>query len=233
MEIPRCFMCNPDNFIGKHKTLNVLPNGFPITSIHLLLVTAEHRGDLRENDLQSAVDFSLTHPQYLVFHNMRGSGATRPEHLHFQAILRDEPLPIEVVPRRELFSLFGTAVFRVENHAVYSVAIRGERVTGVAFAILENLQPTPFNLLLSNGEIIIVPRTKEQPSGFNNLFGGLEMAGCVVLAEEDRYRRLTYEEVKQALSECGFSEEQQSLFEEKFGKHFLLRENEGSGDHRE
>ncbi len=60
-----------------------------------------------------------------------------------------------------------------------------------------------------------MPRSREQPSGFNNLFGGLEMAGCVVLAEEDHYRKLTYEEVKQALSECGFSREQQKGFEEK------------------
>lgn len=215
METPSCFMDNRDNFIGKHRTLFVLPNGFPITPLHILLVTAEHREKLKGDDLRSALDLALTFPDYLVFHNMRGSGATRPEHVHFQAVLRDKLLPIEAAPRQELFSLYGVTIARVEDYPVYGLAVKGEGAAETAFAILWELFPTPFNLVLSRGEVIIVPRTVEQPSGFSSKFGGLEMAGCVVVVEEERYRRFTYEEVQQALSECGFSQEEGKRFEQR------------------
>ena len=74
-----CFMDDQKRCFGKHGTLLVLPNGFPITALHLLLVTAEHREGLDEEDIRSALDFALTFPDYVVFHNMRDAGATRPE----------------------------------------------------------------------------------------------------------------------------------------------------------
>jgi ATP adenylyltransferase/5',5'''-P-1,P-4-tetraphosphate phosphorylase II len=182
MVTPLCFMDNPHNFIGKHRTLSVLSNGFPISSLHLLLATAEHRGELREEDIHSALDFALAFPDYLVFHNMQGSGATRPEHVHFQVVLHDEALPIKTAPRREVFSLGESAVTRVEDYPIYSLAVRGEQAAEITFTILQELSPTPFNLVLIQEEIIIIPRTVEQPSGFASKFGGLEMAGCVVVA---------------------------------------------------
>jgi len=215
MENMKCFMDNSENHIGKHRTLCVMPNGFPITCLHLLLVTTEHREELKVDDLQSALDFGLQFPGYLVFHNMRRAGATRPEHAHFQAVLRDEPLPIEVATRQELFSLNGVTFARVENYPLYSLAVKGEKAAEVVFAVLQELRPTPFNLVMSNGEVVIVPRTKEQPSGFNNLFGGLEMAGCVVMVEEERYRMLEYDEIRQALAECGWTLEEGERFAEK------------------
>lgn len=186
MDMPDCFMDNQDNFIGQHQTLLVLPNGFPITSLHLLLVTAEHREQLRKEDIQSALDFALTFPDFLVFHNMRHAGATRPEHVHFQAVLRDEALPIETAPRKELLSLPGTAVVtRLEDYPVYSLAVQGARAAETAFALGRELRPTPFNLVVRPQEVIIVPRPRAQPAGFPTMFGGLEMAGCVVFVDEE------------------------------------------------
>jgi hypothetical protein len=219
-------MCNRLNWIGQHRTLGVLPNGFPIGPLHLLLVPGEHREELRLEDLESAVDFARTHPHYLLFHNMRGAGATRPEHLHFQALLQDGALPIEAAPRRPLFRVNGATVARVAEYPVYGLAVQGEGAAEVAFAVRQELGPTPFNLVLSQGEVIVVPRTTEKPSGFTSTFGGLEMAGCLVTTEEARFRTLEYAEVWEALAECGLAPRERGALEERI-RHTLLRNREG------
>jgi hypothetical protein len=221
-----CFMDIRDNWIGQHKGLPVLPNGFPIGPLHLLLVAAQHREELRLEDLESALDFARAHPQYLLFHNMRATGASRPEHLHFQAVLRDESLPIETTGRRVIFHLDGATVARLEGYPVFGLAVRGKGAAEAAFVILRMLHPTPFNLVMSQGEVIVVPRTTEKPSGFTSTFGGLEMAGCIVLTEEAHYRSLEYDQVWRALAECGLAPRERGALEERV-RHTLLGSREG------
>lgn len=208
-----CFMCRTANHIGRCSTLQVLPNGFPISGFHLLLVTREHREGLALEDLSSAMDFARAFPQYFVWHNMAGAGATRPEHEHWQAVLRDEILPIEAAPRKGLYFLDGAVVARVEAYPAYALTIRGQRAAEVVLALVAELGSTPFNLMLSREEVIVVPRRAEHPTGFVGKFGGLEMGGWVVFTGEEPYREITYGEIRGALTECGMSPADHEDFE--------------------
>jgi len=187
-----------------------------------LLAAAQHREELRQDDVQSAFAFALEFPDYLVYHNMRHTGATQPAHLHFQAVLRDEPLPIEAAPRKVWCSLDGAVVAWVEDYPAYSLAITGEQAPDVACAVLQALRPSPFNLVMSKGEIVIVPRTVEQPSGFASKFGALEMAGWTVFVEEQAYQRLQYDEIQHAIAECGLCWTKQHALEERLKGFFAL-----------
>lgn len=109
-------------------------------------------------------------------------------------------------------------VARVEVYPAYSLAVTGEQAPAGAFTVLQALRPAPFNLVMSQGAIVIVPRSVEQPSGFASPFGGLEMAGCVGLGEEDHYRKLAYDEVHKALAECGWFKEEGKELEEKISR---------------
>jgi hypothetical protein len=213
MEQATCFMDIAANRMGNAGGLLILPNNFPIRSCHLLLVAPEHREDLRVEDLRGALAFARAFPDYLVFHNMRGSGASRPEHLHFQALPRDACLPLAVAPRVEVTRFSGVRVTRVVDYPAYALAVSGQRAPEAALQIAGRLSSTPFNLVLLGGEILILPRVREHPSGVGTRFGGLEMAGWTVLVDEEEYRRLTAEAIREAIAECGWSAEVGEVFE--------------------
>lgn len=206
----RCFMDQPENWLGRHATLAVMANGFPIRALHLLLAPAEHRTGLTEDDLRSAHDFAVRFPDYLVFHNQEGSGASQP-HVHFQALPRDSPLPIEMAPRSELIRTADVIVARVEEYPAYVLVVTGPGVLSTTDTILVALRRTPINLLCTRLEVFIVPRRAERPPNFDTNFGALEMGGCIVLVDEYRYRTLTHEAVRHAIAACGWCRPQASF----------------------
>src|SRR5712692_6909940 len=141
----QCFLDNKDTWMGEERSLAVRRNDFPVSGFHLLLFPKEHREQLKPTDVGETLVFAQRHPEYFIFHNMRGSGATRPDHLHFQAVLRGEPLPIEIVPREEFqVSEDGTSIHRLQGYPIYAVAIRGPHAVEMVFAVIEELQPTPY-----------------------------------------------------------------------------------------
>lgn len=91
----------------------------------------------------------------------------------------------------------------------------------MAFDILQVPALRPFNLVLNEREVILVPRTRERPAGFTNNFGGLEVAGCVVLTEEEPFMRLEYSEVRRAIAKCGLNPEAGRSLNDDLGQRLL------------
>lgn len=176
-----------------------------------------HRPTLEPDDLASALDFGARFPEYLIFHNMLGSGASRPEHAHLQGLLRHQPYPIECAPRIPLFSIGETTVSRLDRYPVYGLAVGGPEVVEVVFGIKAEVQAEnpqkPYNLILTHGDAIIIPRSTERPGGFSGAFAGLEMSGGIVLTDEDQYNGLTAVDVCRALSVCGIDAWEQADLE--------------------
>jgi hypothetical protein len=219
-----CFLDGDEQRLGTTGTLNVHFNKFSIGDGHSLLAPPDHREELRMDDLVSAVEFGREGPG-LVFHNMRGAGASKPEHLHFHAFLRDGALPIEGAPRSVQLLKAGITVARVEQYPAYALALRGSRRAQVAFTILSALRPTPYNLLISPDEVIVVPRAQERPSTFDNAFGALEMGGCLVLSDQGRYGAVTYREIWDAIRECGWTADAGRAFERRLALDPMLMED--------
>jgi hypothetical protein len=115
--------------------------------------------------------------------------------------------PIERAPRVPLFAARETSVARLEEYPIYGLAVKGRHSIEVVFSIIGEFQRDdpnkPFNLVLTSGEILFVPRSSERPFGFSGAFAGLEVSGGIVLTDEQQYDGLTARDVRGALSQCG------------------------------
>lgn len=96
IENRRCFLCR-DNRPEEQMICNIAPgwemlvNPYPILPVHLTIVATEHRPQAHVPDDIVAIAESL--PGMAVFFNGANAGASAPDHLHLQAVLKDE-LPL-------------------------------------------------------------------------------------------------------------------------------------------
>ena len=98
-----CFLCEANRppeqrhlkFEGrKGRTYNIQVNPFPIFRDHLVIARDRHLPQAIWHHLPDMLDFAARYPGYTVFYNGPASGASAPDHLHFQAVPRGE-MPLE------------------------------------------------------------------------------------------------------------------------------------------
>ena len=98
-----CFLCEQNRppeqhhikFEGrKGRTYNVQVNPFPIFRDHLVIVRDRHLPQAIWHHLPDMLDFTVKYPDFTVFYNGPASGASAPDHLHFQAAPRHK-MPLE------------------------------------------------------------------------------------------------------------------------------------------
>lgn len=99
-----CFLCAANRpaeqfhigFEGrKGRLYNVQVNPFPIFPQHLVIARAEHIPQAIWHHFPDMMDFSRRYPDWTVFYNGPCSGASAPDHLHFQAAPRGL-MPLEL-----------------------------------------------------------------------------------------------------------------------------------------
>lgn len=98
-----CFLCSENRpaeqfhlkFNGrKHRSYNIQVNPFPIFPGHLVIARCEHIPQAIWHHFPDMMSFCLKYPEYTVFYNGPRSGASAPDHLHFQACPRSM-MPLE------------------------------------------------------------------------------------------------------------------------------------------
>lgn len=99
----KCFLCAENRpkeqfhlkFEGrKGRSYNIQVNPYPIFAGHLVIVRDTHMPQEIWHHMPDMLDFVSRYGDYLVFYNSPQSGASAPDHLHFQAIPRHN-LPLE------------------------------------------------------------------------------------------------------------------------------------------
>ena len=99
-----CFLCVANRpkeqshirFEGrKGRLYNVQVNPFPIFPQHLVIARSEHIPQAIWHHFPDMMDFARRYPDWTVFYNGPESGASAPDHLHFQAVPRGM-MPLEV-----------------------------------------------------------------------------------------------------------------------------------------
>ena len=99
----KCFLCEENapkeqtrlKFEGrKGRNYNIQLNPYPIFPRHLVVVRREHIPQSIWHHFPDMLDFAFKYRDYLVFYNGPLSGASAPDHLHFQAVPRLS-LPLE------------------------------------------------------------------------------------------------------------------------------------------
>ena len=98
-----CFLCAASRpaeqyhikFEGrKGRRYNIQVNPYPIFPQHLVIVREEHIPQAIWHHLPDMLEFASLYPDWTVFYNGPESGASAPDHLHFQAVPRSL-LPLE------------------------------------------------------------------------------------------------------------------------------------------
>lgn len=113
-----CFLCKKNRPLEQrevkyHYSLqhySILVNPFPIFDRHLTIASDEHEEQLIEERIGAMIELAHLLPSYFLFYNGATTGASAPDHFHFQAGSR-RVLPIE----QQLGSLKREVLYREEG----------------------------------------------------------------------------------------------------------------------
>lgn len=226
-----CFLCK-SNRPAEQSALEIEPgwellvNPFPILPVHLTLVSIEHVPQSHVPD--DIVNLAVALPGMAVFFNGAHAGASAPDHLHLQAVLKDE-LPllrmVEQLHRADDYGIKSSADLCPEYPYTFfsGVVGQGRQYLPTLIAGL-NLGGPDERGRLNNPELVntffwlsdegtlrfvVVPRTNHRPACYTAADdsrrmispGCIDMAGIFILPRESDFERLTAEELHQVIKD--------------------------------
>ena len=226
-----CFLCDANRpsqqeGVAFGADYKVLINPFPICPKHLTLPTVTHTPQSIGQRFGDLLDATKALPSYVLFYNGPYSGASAPDHAHFQAVAKGS-LPLEQqwdsIERRPLQQIQGASLSYMNRALcpVLRIDATNKEAAEQLFATLlhtleikdEEIEPR-LNLLLwwNNGAWVVwvFPRNSHRPECYfeeDELYrrmispGCIDMAGLIVAARQADYEQLTEEELAQILRE--------------------------------
>ena len=240
-----CFLCVPNRpkeqfhlkFEGrKGRKYNIQVNPFPIFPDHLVIASERHTPQVIARHYVDMLDFSRRYQGFTVFYNGPFSGASAPDHLHFQACPRGR-MPLEVAVDRfldkagdPLGAVKDASLYHFEGYVRGVFALKAQTPKSIAklfYRLLECCpvdegEPEPrFNLYtwFRKGEFrsCVVLRTSirsrhyysDGPDHLTMSPGAADMAGVLVAPVKADFDKLDGRLVEEMLSEVTVSEEQE------------------------
>lgn len=226
-----CFLCR-DNRPKEQLICNILSgwemlvNPFPILPVHLTIVSTKHQPQERVPEDIVALAEHLS--GMAVFFNGSRAGASAPDHLHLQAVLKDE-LPLLRLAEKEHPSdrpgICTSEDFKVKPpYLVFSgvvapgqeglkTLLAGLRLGGLAAdGKLTDTELVNSFFWLDNAGLmrfVVVPRKAHRPACYyaegddKRVIspGCIDMAGLIIAPRKEDYDRLTAEEISQIFQE--------------------------------
>jgi hypothetical protein len=234
-----CFLClenlpEAQRGILYREDFIVLCNPFPISPDHYTIAHINHVPQSLEGTvstfLKMARDFS---PDFNVFYNGPESGASAPDHLHFQATARGIlPIEKEIGDRARLVfvkCIHATPLFRIKNVGRELIVMEGENCTAIGDSLtniisaMKSVLSSPaeprMNILCSydrnKWRVVIFPRQRHRPSvyflpGNERILispGLVEMGGIVVTPIEKDFDIVDEELIRNIYTEVSVDEE--------------------------
>lgn len=232
----KCFLCK-ENLPAEQRGIpfkdkySILCNPFPIFPEHFTLPSMNHEPQLIDGELGSFLDFTeALGSRYLVFYNGPKCGASAPDHLHFQAGLKNF-LPVvtefESISQRYgslIYGSNGVAVTAIDDGIRKMIVLEGkdkdlvEKEWEKVYSAYEKRKSPGedeplLNILGTYSEggyrIILFLRAKHRPDryfaeGDERLMlspASVDLGGICVLPIENDFRKITKEELKELLQE--------------------------------
>ncbi len=245
----KCFLCAenrpPEQFHlkfegRKGRMYNIQVNPYPIFPGHLVIVREEHIPQEIWHHFPDMLDFSVKYKDYTVFYNGPGSGASAPDHLHFQAVPRlslpleravdvflDNPgTPLASVKDATLYrySGFTEGVFALKATTSKSLAKLFYRLLDCTDRVEGDTEPK-FNLFayFRDGEYraFVTLRAEkrshhfysEGPDHLTISPGAADMAGFFVAPFEEDFDKVNRASLEEMLSEVSISREEREMIE--------------------
>ena len=245
----KCFLCadnRPEEqfhlkFEGrKGRMYNIQVNPYPIFPGHLVIVREEHIPQAIWHHFPDMLDFAMKYRDYTVFYNGPGSGASAPDHLHFQAVPRLS-MPLERAvdayldkPGEVLASVKDATLYRYAGFAEGVFALKATTSKSMAklfYRLLDctdkvegDIEPK-FNLFAycRDGEyraFVSLRAAKRShhyysdgPDHLTISPGAADMAGFFVAPFEEDFEKVTSADLEEMLSEVSISREEREMIE--------------------
>ena len=244
-----CFLCEKNRppeqhhikFEGrKGRTYNVQVNPFPIFRDHLVIVRDEHLPQAIWHHMPDILDFARKYPDYTAFYNGPASGASAPDHLHFQAAPRHK-MPLEEAvdafldaPGAPLASVKDATLYRFPGYCrgVYALkATTSKSLTKLFYRLLDCCDRRPdetepkFNMYAyvkdDEWRCFVVLRSAkrshhfdaEGPDHLTVSPGAADMAGVFVTPFREDYEKATPALLEAVLDEVTIPAHEQEMIE--------------------
>lgn len=251
----KCFLCADNRpkeqfhlgFEGrKGRNYHIQINPYPIFRGHLVIVRDEHIPQEIWHHFPDMLDFAARYKDYLVFYNGPSSGASAPDHLHFQAIPKHN-LPLEDVvdefldhPGEPLATVKDASLYKFDGYARGVFALKATTSKSLAKLFYRLLDCTDrgkgeeepmFNLYayVKNGEYrtIVVMRSAKRShhfysEGADHLTispGAADIAGLFVAPFREDYDKADTALLEGLLSEVCISEDEQNMIVWRLTRH--------------
>jgi len=251
----KCFLCADNRpkeqfhlgFEGrKGRNYHIQINPYPIFRGHLVIVRDEHIPQEIWHHFPDMLDFAARYKDYLVFYNGPSSGASAPDHLHFQAIPKHN-LPLEDVvdefldhPGEPLATVKDASLYKFDGYARGVFALKATTSKSLAKLFYRLLDCTDrgkgeeepmFNLYayVKNGEYrtIVVMRSAKRShhfysEGADHLTispGAADIAGLFVAPFREDYDKADTALLEELLSEVCISEDEQNMIVWRLARH--------------
>lgn len=230
-----CFLCKA-NRPEQQKPLNIIDgwdwliNPYPIFPVHFTIVSKAHEPQEEiPLDMVAAADAA---PDLAFFYNGARSGASAPDHLHFQATLKEELPLLRIVERHHKADKSGimpSAGFpdRLPMQ-FWSLVVMPDPSGMQLLSILPKLygfdaqtgapDPGMVNVIVWMDDsrklrIVVFPRKRHRPACFYEdgdgkclvSPGAVDMAGLLVLPRKEDFDRLDAREIKSIYDQCGLT----------------------------
>ena len=235
-----CFLCKGNippeqTSFDYNPTLDIRVNPYPIFDRHYTVPAKQHIPQLIKGHFQDMLAIAQTYPEYTIFYNGPRSGASAPDHFHFQLAARHiMPLETDVnsCPKEILWTSESreTTIESIHHYLRKNIILHSsnreqlmdifEQLVSLVGQITPN-DPEPMMNLFAwyeNNEwwVVMFPRRQHRPWQFfaegdeNILFspGCVDFAGLIISPREKDFNRLNAPLLEELFSQLTLTDEQ-------------------------
>ena len=242
-----CFLCEKNRpeeqlTIDLGDDFELMVNPFPVLPMHFTIVRKTHVPQTILENYTEIHRLLELFPELFVFYNGPMSGASAPDHMHFQAGIGQE-LPLMTVLRKlekeqqvlikqengSSLSMFNSASFKA--FVIKSKAQETEmalfKQLYAAMPVREGEKEPRMNIVAwrdgSEDVIVVLPRDNHRPAcyfeeGDRRMVispGALDMAGLIITPREDDFNRMSEDKLISILKEVSIKEKDMENIKEK------------------
>ncbi|MDF9830699.1 DUF4922 domain-containing protein [Parabacteroides sp. PF5-6] len=236
----QCFLC-ADNLPAEQIRLpfgynyDVLCNPYPIFREHFTIVSRKHENQEIAKRLPDFLELAYRMNRHTVFYNGPRSGASAPDHAHFQAVTRGQ-MPIEKelhdLPNRyakEILSLEYGKLFALTHYFRNGFVIEAsdKKTISLLFHLIYKVldkkpdEPEPgMNLFASYDEnqwrLILIPRHKHRPwqydaTGEDHILsspGAADIGGLFITPREEDFMKINPHIIQNIYEQVGYADDE-------------------------
>jgi hypothetical protein len=197
-----CFLCpwslDPEQKgIPANEEFTIYLNPFPILERHLTIVHAEHRHQRIAGQFPALLELAEALPDSFVLYNGPASGASAPDHLHFQSCSR-AVFPIE----RDNMPGHIPRVFSLRDSDAAHLVSRLEALVDALYEVTEPMFEPMINIaaLYVSGAgagwtVFVFPRAKHRPRVYETgeltiSPGTIDLCGVLVVPKADDFEKV-------------------------------------------